>query len=145
MIVLTPWQYAISFNRYYHGATPSMTLPAIVDLRVHRYDLFREKMLSDHPIDDVLENIRQTLASGNRVWIVGGIKLPPEGRAPRTLQPAPNANVGWDNVAYSDAWLEQLGAFVREHSEHGQSVTLSISQRINPFEDVALMVVDGWQ
>jgi len=61
------------------------------------------------------------------------------------LLPAPNANAGWDNVAYSDAWLEQLGAFVREHSEHGQGVSLPINQRINPFEDVPLMVVDGWQ
>ena len=92
-----------------------------------------------------MEKIQQTLASGNRVWIVGGIKLPPEGRGPRLLPPAPNANVGWDNVAYSDAWLEQLGAFVRAHSEHGQSVSLPINQKINPFEDVPLMVVDGWQ
>ena len=145
LIVLAPWQYGISFNRYYLGGTPSITLPPIVDLRVHRYDLFREKMLSEHPIDDVLEKIRLTLATGNRVWIVGGIKLPPEGRAPRSLPPAPNANAGWDNVAYSDAWLEQLGAFVREHSEHGQNVSLPIKQGINPFEDVALMVVDGWQ
>jgi hypothetical protein len=145
LIVLAPWQYAISFNRYYDGATPSITVPAIVDLRVHRYDLFREKMLSELPIDDVLEKIRQTLATGNRVWIVGGIKLPPEGRAPRSLPPAPNANAGWDNVAYSDAWLEQLGAFVREHSEHGRNVSLPIEQKINPFEDVPLVVVDGWQ
>lgn len=145
LIVLAPWQYAISFNRYYHNATPSITLPTIADLRVHRYDLFREKMLSEHPIDDVMEKIQQTLVTGNRVWIVGGIKLPSAGRAPRSLPPAPNANAGWDNVAYSDAWMEQLGAFVRAHSEHGQNVPLSIKQKINPFEDVPLLVVDGWQ
>ncbi|HET9856959.1 MAG TPA: hypothetical protein VFP99_03920 [Chthoniobacterales bacterium] len=145
LIVLAPWQYALSFNRYYHGATPSITLPAIVDLRVHRYDLLREKMLSDHPIDDVLEKIDRTLAAGNRVWIVGGIRLLPEGRGPRTLPPAPNANVGWDNVAYSDAWFEQLGAFVREHSQRGQNIPLPSHGRANPFEDVPLIVVDGWQ
>ncbi|HJX97475.1 MAG TPA: hypothetical protein VJ281_01240 [Chthoniobacterales bacterium] len=145
LIVLAPWQYGISFNRYYHGATPSITLPSIVDLRVHRYDLFREKMLSEHPIDEVLEKIQQSLGSGNRVWIVGGIKLPPEGRAPRALPPAPNAQAGWDNVAYSDAWMEQLGAFVREHSARGQTVPLPNAGPINPFENVPLMVIDGWQ
>ncbi len=145
LIVLAPWQYGISFNRYYHGATPSITLPAIVDLRVHRYDLFREKMLSEHPINDVMEKIQQTLAGGNRVWIVGGIKLPPEGRGPRSLPPAPNANAGWDNVAYSDAWMEQLGTFVREHGQRGQNVSLPSHGPINPFEDVPLLVVDGWQ
>jgi len=145
LIVLAPWQYAISFNRYYHGATPSITLPAIVDLRVHRYDLFREKMLSEHPIDDVMEKIQQTLASGSRVWIVGGIKLPPEGRPPKSWPPAPDGNAGWDNVAYSDAWLEQMSVFVREHSAHGQTVSLPWIGPVNPFEDVQLMVIDGWQ
>ena len=145
LIVLAPWQYAISFQRYYHGKTPQMTLPSIVDLRVHRYDLFREKMRSERPIDDVLEKIRQTLSSGNRVWIVGGIKLPPLGQEPRALPPAPNSNAGWDNVAYSDAWMEQLGAFVRTHSERGQNVSVQSDRPINPFEDVPLIVISGWQ
>lgn len=145
LIVFAPWQYAISFNRYYRGPAPSITLPSIVDLRVHRYDLFREKMSSEHPIDDVLAKIQQTLASGNRVWIVGGIKLPPEGRAPRSLPPAPNANVGWDNVAYSDAWLEQMSVFVREHSARGETVSLGLTSPVNPFEDVTLMVIADWQ
>ena len=145
LIVLAPWQYAISFQRYYRGSTPQITLPSIVDLRVHRYDLFREKMLSEHPIDDVLEKIHATLISGNRVWIVGGIKLPPEGRQARSLPPAPDGNAGWDNVAYSDAWLEQMSVFVREHSVHGQTVSLSSIDPVNPFEEVPLMVIDGWQ
>jgi hypothetical protein len=144
LIVVAPWQYGISFTRYYHGATPWITLPTIVDLRVHRYDLFREKMLSPHPIDDVLEKVRQTLAAGNRVWFVGGIKVPPEGRPPSVLPPA-NASVGWDNVAYSDSWLEQLGVFVRAHSEHGQTISLTSDTVINNFENVPLLVVDGWQ
>ncbi len=145
LIVVAPWQYGISFNRYYHGATPWITLPTITDLRVHRYDLFREKMLLPNAIDDVLEKVRRTVIAGNRVWFVGGIKLPPEGRAPRTLPPPPSATVGWDNVAYSDSWMQQLGAFVRAHSEHGQTVSILSSGPINNFEDVPLVVVDGWQ
>ena len=145
LIVLSPWQYGISFNRYYHGRTPSITLPAISDLRVHRYDLFREKMLAEHPIADVLEKIRQTLGDRNRVWIVGGIKLPPNGQAPRDLPPARCENGVWDNVVYSDAWQEQLGVFIREHSERGQTVSLPITGPVNPFEDVSLMLVEGWQ
>lgn len=145
LIVVAPWQYAISFNRYYHGETPSITLPVISDLRVHRYDLFREKMITEHPIDDVLEKIRLTLAAGDRVWIVGGIKLPPEGHAPRILPPASSATGAWDNVAYSDAWMEQLGVFVRQHSQRGQNVPLPIQQSVNPFEDVPLLTVEGWQ
>jgi len=145
LIVVAPWQYGISFQRYYHSNTPWITLPAVPDLRVHRYDLFREKMLSPRPIDDVLERVRQTLAAGNRVWVVGGIKLPPEGRAPSSLPLPPNSSAGWDNVAYSDSWMQQLSAFVRAHSEHGQTVPLGSIGLINNFEDVPLVVVNGWQ
>jgi hypothetical protein len=98
LIVVAPWQYAVSFTRYYNGAGPWTTLPKIDDLRVHRYDLFREKMMSPHPIDNVLEQVAQTLAAGNRVWFVGGLKHLPETPVPRLLSPAPDPTVGWDNL-----------------------------------------------
>jgi hypothetical protein len=41
--------------------------------------------------------------------------------------------------------MQQLGAFVREHTEHGQTVTLPSTGAVNTFEDVPLVVVDGWQ
>ncbi len=145
LIVVAPWQYGISFNRYYHGATPWITLPMIADLRVHRYDLMFEKMTSPHPIDDVLEMVSQALASGNRVWFVGGIKLPPPGKQPLSLSPAPSDAFGFDNTAYTESWLEQLGAFVRTHSEHGQTVLLPSTAAVNDFENVPLFAVDGWQ
>ena len=144
LIVVAPWLYGISFNRYYRGQTPWITLPSIRDLRVHRYDLFREKILSPNPIDDVLEKVHQTLAAGNRVWFVGGIKTPPKGRPPLSPPHSPNGSVGWDNVDFSESWLEQLGVFVRTHSEHGQTISLP-SEAVNNFEDLPLVVVDGWQ
>ena len=145
LIVVAPWLYGISFSRYYHGQTPWMTLPTINDLRIHRYDLFREKIFSPNPIDDVLGKVHQTLAAGNRVWFVGGIKLPPRGRPPLSPPHSPNGSVGWDNVDYSESWLEQLGVFVRTHSEHGQTVSLPSVSAVNDFENVPLVVVDGWQ
>jgi hypothetical protein len=145
LIVVAPWLYGISFSRYYHGQTPWITLPTISDLRIHRYDLFHEKILSPNPIDDVLEKIRQTLTAGNRVWFVGGIKLPPKGRPPLAPPHSPNGSAGWDNVDFSESWLEQLGVFVRTHSEHGQTVSLASNAPINNFEDVPLVVVGGWQ
>ena len=144
LIVVAPWQYGISFKRYYHGATPWITLPTIGNLQVHRYDLMLEKMLAEHPIDDVLEKIRQALANGNRVWFVGGFKIPPEGKEPLSLPPAPNVSFGWDNAAYTEAWLEQLGAFVRTHSASGQTIPLALAGPVNFFEDVPLILVEGW-
>jgi len=145
LIVVAPWQYGISFNRYYHGGTPWITLPTMDDHQIHRYDLMLVKMMSPHPIDDVLERISQTLALGNRVWLVGGIRILEERHAPLSLPPAPNDQFGWDDAAYSESWFEQLGAFVRAHSERGQTVPLGSIGPINNFEDVPLVVVNGWQ
>lgn len=145
LIVVAPWQYGVSFNRYYRGTSPWMTLPAIADLRVHRYDLFREKMLSTHPIADVLEKIERTLTTGNRVWFVGGIKLPAAGHQPVVLPPAPNTSFGWDNVAYSESWREQVGALVREHASRGEAVSVPAVGPVNYFENISLSVVEGWR
>jgi hypothetical protein len=145
LIVVAPWQYGISFNRYYRGATPWITLPKIADLRVHRYDLFREKMVSPHPIDDVLEEVRRALAAGNRVWFVGGLTQLQENAVPRFLSPAPDPTSGWDNRAYNRSWLDQLSAFVRAHGERGHTVPLPSASPVNELENVPLMVVEGWQ
>jgi hypothetical protein len=145
LIVLAPWQYGISFNHYYHGITPWMTLPTISDLHVHRYDLFREKMLSARPIDDVVDKISDTLANGHRVWFVGGIKLPQEGHPTPFLPSAADKLTGWDNVAYSEAWRAQLGAFVRLHASRSETAALALPGPVNDFENVPLVVVDGWQ
>jgi hypothetical protein len=145
LIVVAPWQYGISFNRYYKGAARWITLPKIADLRFHRYDLFREKMVSPHPIDDVLEEVQRGLAAGNRVWFVGGLTQLQENDVPRFLSPAPDPTSGWDNRAYNRSWLEQLSAFVRAHGERGQTVPLPSTSPVNELENVPLMVVDGWQ
>jgi hypothetical protein len=145
LIVVAPWQYGISFNRYYKGAARWITLPKIADLRFHRYDLFREKMVSPHPIDDVLEEVQRGLAAGNRVWFVGGLTQLQENDVPRFLSPAPDPTSGWDNRAYNRSWLERLSAFVRAHGERGQTVSLPSTSPVNELENVPLMVVDGWQ
>ncbi len=144
LIVIAPWQYGISFQRYYRGSTPSITLPVISDLRVHRYDLFREKMTSPEPIQDVLDRVQATLSTGNRVWLVGGIKLPQQGETARTLPPLSVTSAGGDNVAYSETWRAQLGAFVRQHAQHGQAVSLPSRGAVNQFENVPLVLADGW-
>jgi hypothetical protein len=145
LIVVAPWQYGISFGRYYHGATRWITLPTIADLRVHRYDLMMEKMTSPHPIDDVLATIGRTLSTGNRVWFVGGIQPPDPSKRALSLPPASDNSFGGDNISYSESWMEQMSVFVREHSERGQTVQFPTSRPVNQYEDVPLLVVQGWQ
>jgi 4-amino-4-deoxy-L-arabinose transferase-like glycosyltransferase len=145
LIVVAPWQFGLSFQRYYRGETPWITLPEITDHRIHRYDLMRDKMISSHPIDDVLTEIRSTLVSGHRVWLVGGIRLPADGRPPLFVAPAPDPHFGWDSTAYTEAWVEQLAVFVWVHGREHHGIDVGADKSVNAFERIPLAMVAGWE
>ena len=146
LALVAPWPFGIPFNHYYHGAARWMTIPNIEDHRVHRYDLVKAKMISDHPIDDLTEAIRATLTSGNRVWFVGGLNLPRPEEGPMVLSPAPASRFKWDNRAYTAAWWQQLSVVAALHANKVDSIPLSQSDsaRINDLEQTSLSVVEGW-
>jgi hypothetical protein len=146
LVLVVPWQFGIPFNRYYHGPAHWMTIPKIEDHAVHRYDLFKAKMLSDHPIDDLTEGIRLTLSSGNRVWLVGGLNLPRPEEGPMRLPPAPASRFKWDNRAYTAAWWQQVSVFIALHADKVDPITLpqSESMRINELEQTSLVAAEGW-
>ena len=146
LVVVVPWQFGIPFNRYYRGSAHWTTIPNIEDHTVHRYDLFKAKMVSDHPIDDLTEAIRATLSSGNRLWIVGGLNLPRPEAGPMLLPPAPASRFKWDNRAYTAAWWQQLSVFAAMHADKIDSVALpqSESVRLNELEQTSLVAAEGW-
>lgn len=145
LIVVTPWQLGIPFNWYYHGRTSWITVPNIADHRIHRYDLFKDKMTSSNPLEDILGKIRVTLQSGGRVWLVGGIETPTSDRPLLMLAPAPDPRFQWDNVAYMESWRRQLGAFLKENALRGSVVKLPDIGTISNLEHVPLVVVQGWR
>jgi hypothetical protein len=146
LVLVVPWQFGIPFNRYYRGSAPWKTIPNIEDHGVHRYDLFKQKMLSLHPVDDLKEAVSVTLASGAKVWIVGGLNLPPAGQGPMLLPPAPDSRFKWDNRAYTAAWWQQLSVFIALHARNVESIALPLpeSVRVNELEQTSLAAVEGW-
>ncbi len=146
LIVVVPWPFGISFQRYYRGPAPWVTIPNISDHRVHRYDLIKAKMISAHPIDDLTEALRTTLTGGNRVWFVGGLNLPRPEEGAMVLLPAPASRFKWDNRAYTDSWSQQLSVLVVVHANKVDSVPLPQpgSSRMSELEQTSLTVVEGW-
>ena len=144
LIVINPWFLGISFNRSYHGVTPWLTLPAIGEHRIHRFDLVKMKMMSPNPIDDVIDAMKQTLKSGNRVWLVGGAHMPQPGTAPLSLPPAPNSQFKWSIDAYTRAWSQQVAMFAQDHALHGEFPN-PMGSAVSGFEKVPLWMIDGWR
>ncbi len=144
-ILVEPWAYGVSFNRYYRGAANWMTPPAIADHKIHRYDLLKAKMESSNPIDDILHNVVNTLQSGNRVWVVGNIYLPQTEVAVPSLPPAPNSPWGWLAWPYVEAWSLQVNVFLLTHGIRSQFVRIPVDGPVSELENSQLLVVQGWR
>jgi hypothetical protein len=147
LVLVSPWYYGVSFNRYYGGPASWMTLPDLPDHQIHRYDLLKSRLASPRPIDDVLEAVRRALSGGHRVWLVGMLRFPRPGEAPPVLPPAPGGPEGWNDVPYVESWLLQLGATLRAHAGSLERVPVPVpsGDPVSPLEKMTLAVAAGWR
>lgn len=144
LIVVNPWTVGIAFNHYYRGSNRWITVPEIDEHRVHRYDLVQKRMTEFFPLDGVERDVAATLKSGNRVWIVGRIKIESSGRAPLVLTPAPDPQFGWESAAYANAWSQHLGSFLRRHALRIDLVVRK-GKDVSDRENMWLLECEGWR
>jgi hypothetical protein len=140
---VNPWFYGVSFNRYYHGVAPWITVPMISDRRIHRYDLLREKMSAENPLADLTSMLANTLRGGGRVYLVGCANWLGQEEHARKVQPLQQSPYGWSYVPYTVSWSEQLAEFLLNHVRTGATVP-QFGDRITPNEDVQLCQSEGW-
>ena len=147
LIVVVPWYYGISFERYYHGAAAWMTVPPIEFHKFHRYDLFKAQMVlpdPNAPIEPVQDRIRDTLKNGHRVWLAGASRLVQPGETLQTLSPAPDPKWGWQNEVYSSVWAAKVAAYLQFSSLRTEEISLPFTGPVNKFENMPLRMFDGW-
>lgn len=122
LVAVLNWEQGITFQRYYHGQAPWLTVPDIAEHRIHRYDLVKEKM--EHPlsIDDTIAIGLRTLDSGGRVWIVGDPSVHPSGSF--KLPPPPLPDTGWHSAQYAIVWNQdfKFQLFTRATQQHPYSI-----------------------
>jgi len=97
--------------------------------------------MSTEPIDDDVDAMKQTIKSGNRVWLTGADFLPP-GQSPSVLPPATNSQLNW--AGYQKSWSQQTGTFVQQHAESGRFFDPP-GAVVNEFEKVPLLALQGWR
>ncbi len=145
LIVVCPFYLGVSFAYYYKGSTTWMTIPEITEQRVHDYDTFKSKMMQTDPIKPILQKMTRTLQNGHRVWLVGGLNFLRPGETPRMLPPAPNSPYGWSEGMYQTAWSEESAFTLQTHGQTLEQIWMPIDTPVNRFEDVPLLVVQGWR
>ena len=143
LVIVNPWFFGVSFNRYYRGVAPWITLPVLTERRIHRYDLLREKMAEEDPLNDLRPTIEKTLRNGGRIYLVGCAHWLGKDERPTVLPPAPRSEYRWNFLPYIVAWSEQIAEFLLAHIQSGATLP-QLGDHINPDEDVQLCQVEGW-
>lgn len=145
LVVVLPWFYGVSFNRYYTGPARWLTLPEIADHRIHRYDLLKSRLASPHPLDDVLVEVAATLRSGHRVWVAGNTAWTRIGGQATMPPPAPFSPAGWHDYPYMVGWSRSFGRFLARHASLIATVAVpGHRQPVSNLEDLQLEVAEGW-
>lgn len=143
VIVVNPWYLAVGLTHYYTGGATVIALPPIGDYRVHRYDLIKAAMLADDPLAPALEQMRQALETGHKVWIVGALDVPPAGTPPARPGRPPLPGTEWNESPYEQAWSQQAGAFLASHILRGTEIPIGVSG--GDFETIPLLELSGWK
>lgn len=143
LVLVNPWFFGISFNRYYQGAAPWITLPNLSDRRIHRYDLLQAKMSQVDPLNELKAKLENTLRSGGRIYLVGCAHWLREDEQPMALPPAPQSQYRWSYLPYTVAWSEQIGSFLIAHVQTGATLP-EFGEHINAEEDIQVCQVAGW-
>jgi hypothetical protein len=147
LVVVTPWHFGVSFNRYYHGGAPWTTLPVVEFHEFHRYDLVKLAMEQPNqlaPISTALARARMTLAAGGKVYIAGIPGMSSSSGHVKLLGKAPSSDGRWPEPEYQKQWTEAFAEYLKRHS-HLAVVIRGRSRRTSHYEDMTLVAAEGWR
>lgn len=143
-IIVNPWYEGVSFDRYYHGKTPWMTLPEVPFHRFHRYDILLQldqDAARSTAVMPVLDKAERTLTAGHTVYVVGALPPPRQLKAPNPSDLAP-VPVGELTQA---EWPLQLGEFLRGRATTITPVAIPSHGPVGQYEDMTVSAVRGWK
>ncbi len=143
LVVVNPWYARLSFQRYYRGAAPVITIPPIAPVRWHRFDLEKEAMQSEDVVRPVVDAMRRTLEAGHRVWIYGGLHFLGRGVEVPKIPPAPTSGI-WSGAYYDDVWSAQVAQAILPHVGKSGQIEAASPAPVSPIETLPLFVVEGW-
>jgi tetratricopeptide (TPR) repeat protein len=141
LIAIHPWYCGVTFNRYYHGKAPWLTVPPMDDYRLQRIDLLRERMLAEDPLGTALTRAADTLASGHRLWLVGWFTF--NGQLPARLPKPPHGPQGWYEAPYEAVWAQQFAYLVVTRAGKLERIYDGATGFISPYENLPIYLAQG--
>jgi len=148
LILVAPWEYGVSFQRYYHGAAEWMTVPPLELHGFHRYDLLMDlTCLRDQTLPAQLATDRagKALRTGHRVFVAGQLRAPPPAGQPMVLQPAPLAGGSESDGLHERQWSMMVSQFLSQHAVWEQHIALRPMGVVSQYEELSLQMLEGWR
>jgi mannosyltransferase len=143
LVVINPWYFGISFERYYRASAECLTVPPLGRLRLHRFDRLREEMFDPEAMAPVLAAMTTALRSGHTLWLVGKLPAASSQRPPPHVPPPPLPETGWSVAPYQRAWEIETDVFLRRHAAAAQAVP--VPRDAQPYEDPSVARIEGWR
>ena len=148
IVVQEAWE-GITFNRYYRGQAQWLSVPPIHSHEVHRVDLVMAEMNQPKAMTPVLHAITNTLTTGHRVWVVGGIPIArwsdaPPGQTPLPPRPSEMPTRWWLG-SYLSWWNQQITTLLLDHAQQEKAEAIAAPGPVNHFEDVSVVQFSGYK
>ncbi len=143
LILVTPWYLGISFDHYYTGPTPWLSVPDLSDRTLTRYDLVKEQMTRPEAARAIADRAQKTLQGHGRVWVVGDLPLI-EGNPPVPAPPiAPDSPLGWSERDYQFLWSRAVAHRLQEHATGLSRIPIEGLGAVSPFENPPLYLFEA--
>ena len=142
-IVVNPWYDGVSFDRYYRGHAPWMTVPAIGFHKYHRYDLIMSMVQSPDtvaPVQVVMDKAGSTLNAGGTVFLVGALRRSAQG----VQRSTPTAATAADQAS-QDEWSSRLDIFLARHALQFDSIAVASDRPVSRYENMGIVAIRGWR
>jgi hypothetical protein len=138
LIVVYPWHFGVSFDRYYRGSVPFMTIPAVENHDFHRFDQLADLMRDPEQIKPGFKRIYDTLAAGNGVWVVGRPQNEVLPTFPVPVAPRDDDPSTWREGFYTALAGLQLAYVLNKQSPQVQALPPLTAERVNEYEDASI-------
>jgi hypothetical protein len=148
LVVVSRWQYGVTFDRYYRGAANWITIPPVESHRFVRYDkLVNQMKMPDQtaPVVPVQVQVARALSDGHRVYVVGQLLIPPTGQQPTVLPAVNSGEKSLPEGAYMNQWSAMVGYFMQRHAIKVESLPIEANRVVSRYENLSVLVVSGWR
>lgn len=148
VVLVAPWTYGVSFDRYYRGAAGWMTVPPMRAHHLQRFDLLNDLMrLPDQtlPARVATDQAAEALQTGHRVFVAGQLSVPRPGFQPAgfPLSPAPGSTSS--DGLHERQWYLMVGQFLAQHAVKRHHIPVNGPGVVSHYEEFSLRMLEGWR